>query len=306
MSSFPSQRSDALRPLRAFAQVARLGSVSRAAEALGISQPAVTLQLQALAREHGVALLQRSGRRLVPTEAGEALLALARPLVDGVDGLATALQARLQARSPDALAVAAGSVALRSFLPPVVQDWTGGALRIVHAGGAAALDQLREGTIAVAIGSWLDVPGDIEFVPLVHSPACLLVPAGHPLARLDRPGPSDLAGHGLVLPAARRTTRQLVDLAYGRAGLPLVIAREAGDWAAVVALVALGQGITISTLVAAPQGEDARITVRPLPEMFPARPYGFAMRRGRTPGAVARAFIEVLRAVAEAFPTPVP
>ena len=164
-------RSDPLRNLRAFAQVARLGSVSRAAEALGISQPAVTLQLQALAREHGVVLLERSGRRLVPTPAGEALLALARPLVDGIDGLGAALQARLEARSPDALSIAAGGVALRRLLPRVVDAWTGPPLRIGHAGGIAALDQLRDGSIALAVGSWLDVPGDIDFEPLLHSPA---------------------------------------------------------------------------------------------------------------------------------------
>ena len=66
-----------LKPLRAFCQVARLGSVSRAAEALYLSQPAVTLQLQALERELGVRLLERSGRRLTPTREGEA------PTTDG-------------------------------------------------------------------------------------------------------------------------------------------------------------------------------------------------------------------------------
>ena len=66
-----------LKPLRAFCQVARLGSVSRAAEALYLSQPAVTLQLQALERELGVRLLERSGRRLTPTREGELLYELA-------------------------------------------------------------------------------------------------------------------------------------------------------------------------------------------------------------------------------------
>ena len=60
-------KADRLKPLRAFCQTARLGSVSRAAEALYVSQPAITLQLQALERELGVKLLERSGRRLVPT-----------------------------------------------------------------------------------------------------------------------------------------------------------------------------------------------------------------------------------------------
>ena len=81
-------KGDRIKPLRAFCQVARLGSVSRAAEALFISQPAVTLQLQALAREMGVTLLERSGRRLGLTREGELLYELARPLVTGLDGLA--------------------------------------------------------------------------------------------------------------------------------------------------------------------------------------------------------------------------
>lgn len=291
-------RSDPLRNLRAFAQVARLGSVSRAAEALGISQPGVTLQLQALAREHGVALLERSGRRLVPTPAGEALLALARPLVDGIDGLAAALQSRLQAGSPDTLSIAAGSVALRRLLPDAVAAWTGTPLQLDHAGGTAALDLLRDGRISLAVGSWLDVPGDIDFVPLLHSPARLLVPAAHPLAAREQPSLDDLAGHGLVVPASRGTSRQLVDLAYGRARLPWVVAREAGDWNGVIALVALGQGIAVSTALATGEGagnEDPRIRVRPLPDVFPARPYGVAFRRGRTPGAAAQAFIDALR-----------
>jgi len=52
-------KGDRLKPLRAFCQAARLGSVSRAAEALFLSQPAVTLQLQALERDLGVALFER-------------------------------------------------------------------------------------------------------------------------------------------------------------------------------------------------------------------------------------------------------
>ena len=55
-----SYKSDKLKPLRAFCQTVRLGSVSRAAEALFVSQPAVSLQLQALERELGVVLFERS------------------------------------------------------------------------------------------------------------------------------------------------------------------------------------------------------------------------------------------------------
>ena len=55
-------KADRLKPLRAFCQTTRLGSVSRAAEALYVSQPAITLQLQALERELGQKLFERSDK----------------------------------------------------------------------------------------------------------------------------------------------------------------------------------------------------------------------------------------------------
>ena len=173
-------------------------------------------------------------------------------------------------------------------------------MRLEHAPGFHALDRLRAGDSEVAVGSWLDVPGDIEFQPLLSSPACLVVPAAHPLAAIESPTVAELAGHGLVLPAGRRTARQLVDLAYGRAGLALVVTREAADWPAVLQLVALGQGITLSTWLAAPTN-DPRLVTRALPAVFPPRPYGIALRRGRGPGPPAREFITALRRIAESI-----
>jgi len=292
-------RGDSLRALRALTQVARLGSVSRAAAALGISQPAVSLQLQALAREHGVALFERSGRRLVPTPAGEALLALARPLVDGYDGLGEALRARLAAAGDDALQIAAGRVALRRLVRPAAERWAdaspGVALQVRPAGGEAALALLRAGEVALAIGSWPAVPGDIEVQPLVSSPARLLVPAGHPLAAAECPGPADVARHVLVVPGDRQGTRQLVDLAFARAGVPMPPVLEAPDWAAVRDLVALGQGIAITNALAADGWARDGLRLLPLAGAFPPRPYGVAFRRGRPPAGLAARFAGLLR-----------
>lgn len=302
-----THRPDALRPLRAFAQVARLGSVSRAAEALGISQPAVTLQLQALAREHGVSLLERSGRRLVPTPAGEALLALARPLVDGVDGIGAALRDILRAHGAGGLDVCAGTVALKRLMEPAVRGRAGQAgrdLRLRHATGREAIDLLRDGSVALAVGSWIDLPGDVAFTPLLRSPACLVAPVAHPLAGLPRVTLDDLASAAILLPRRRDTTRHLVDLPFARAGIALHPAQETGTWEAAMALVALGQGVTISTRLAVGPRPDPRVAVLPLPEAFPPRCYGIAMRRGRTPGPAAQELIDALVAAASATTGP--
>jgi DNA-binding transcriptional LysR family regulator len=116
-----SYKGDRLKPLRAFCQTARLGSVSRAAEALFLSQPAVTQQLQALEREMGAKLFERSGRRLVPTREGEMLYELARPLVEGIDGLDAAFREQVRGLDAGELHVAAGSSTILYLLPRIVE-----------------------------------------------------------------------------------------------------------------------------------------------------------------------------------------
>ena len=114
-------KGDRLKPLRAFCQVARLGSVSRAAEALFLSQPAVTLQLQALERELGTALFERIGRRFSLTREGQVLYEIARPLVEGLDGLDGEFRSKIKGLQAGELHVAAGSSTILYLLPTLVQ-----------------------------------------------------------------------------------------------------------------------------------------------------------------------------------------
>ena len=114
-------KADRLKPLRAFCQTARLGSVSRAAEALYVSQPAITLQLQALERELGVKLFDRVGRRLTPSREGQVLYELAKPLVEGLDGLDAAFHDKVQGLDAGELNVAAGSSTILYLLPGIVE-----------------------------------------------------------------------------------------------------------------------------------------------------------------------------------------
>ena len=75
------------RQLRAFCSIVKLGTLSRAAEALFLSQPSVSLQLAALEKELGVSLIERNRRRAILTREGQVLYDLALPLVDGLDEL---------------------------------------------------------------------------------------------------------------------------------------------------------------------------------------------------------------------------
>src|SRR4249920_3382848 len=76
-----------LKQLRAFCYAVKFGSIARAAEALFLSPSSVSLQLSALEKELGAHLLERTRPRLALTSEGQMLYDLARPLVEGVEGL---------------------------------------------------------------------------------------------------------------------------------------------------------------------------------------------------------------------------
>ena len=88
------------RQLQIFEAVSRLGSFTRAAQALQLTQPAVSMQVRDLEKQAGLALLERTGREVKLTEAGEEVLRCAhatrRALQDAEDALARAARAALR------------------------------------------------------------------------------------------------------------------------------------------------------------------------------------------------------------------
>ena len=288
-----------LKPLRAFCQVARLGSVSRAAEALYLSQPAVTLQLQALERELGVRLLERSGKRLTPTREGELLYEMAKPLVEGLDGLAASFREQVRGLDAGELNVAAGSSTILYLLPGIVdafrQRHADVRLSLHNVTGASGLDLLRSDAVDLAVGSMLDVPADLSYAPVYRFEPMLIMPPEHPLA--DKPDLKleDLSPYGLILPPKRLTTYRLVDLVFQQNRVPYTVALEVGGWEVIKQYVAMGMGISIISAICLTESDRDRLAARSLSQWFPSRSYGVVVRKGKYLSAQARAFVELIK-----------
>ena len=297
-------KADRLKPLRAFCQTARLGSVSRAAEALYVSQPAITLQLQALEREMGIRLFERSGRRLVPTREGEALYELARPLVEGIDGLDAAFHEQLRGKDAGDLDVAAGSSTILYLLPGIVEAFRerqpGVRMRLHNVTGASGLDLLRSDAVDLAVGSMLDVPADLSYAPVYRFEPMLITPLDHPLAHKRELRLGDLSPYGLILPPQRLTTYRLVDLVFQRNRVPYTVALEVGGWEVIKQYVAMGLGISIVTAICLTELDRTRIAARSLAEYFPSRTYGVVTRKSRRLSPQARAFVDLIQPAQDA------
>lgn len=292
-------KGDRLKPLRAFCQTARLGSVSRAAEALYLSQPAVTLQLQALEREMGIRLFERSGRRLAPTREGQALYELARPLVEGLDALDSAFRERVRGLAAGELNVAAGSSTILYLLPKIVEAFRAAhpevRLTLHNVTGAGGLDLLRSDAVDLAVGSMLDVPGDLSYAPVYRFEPMLITPRDHPLARKPNLSLQDLSPYGLILPPQRLTTYRLVDLVFQQNRVPYTVALEVGGWEVIKQYVAMDMGISIVTAICLTDADRERLSARSLGQYFPSRSYGVVVRKGKYLSPQARAFTELIQ-----------
>ena len=287
-----------LKPLRAFCQTARLGSISRAAEALFLSQPAVSLQLQALERELGARLFERSGRRMTLSREGELLYDMARPLVEGLDNLAANFRERVRGLDAGELHVAAGSSTILYLLPQFVEAFRKAhpevRLTLHNVTGASGLDLLRSDAVDLAVGSMLDVPADLGYTQVYRFDPMLITPPDHPLARQRDLTLDDLSPYGLILPPKRLTTYRLVDLVFQQNRVPYTVALEVGGWEVIKQYVAMGLGISIVTAICLTDADRQRLAARSLANWFPARSYGIVMRKGKYLSKQARAFVELI------------
>lgn len=192
-----------------FREVARLGSFSRAAEALALSQPAVSQQVGALERELGASLLVRGRAGAVPTPAGELLLAHADSLAAGLELADSQMQA-LVAGERRTIRIGAFPSALATIVPDAVA-----ALRAeepeldaaIEEGTIADLvDRVRAGRLHAAV-CFQDAAlprrehDGLRRIDLLEEPMVALLPAAHPLATRDAVDLRDLAGDPWMVPS---------------------------------------------------------------------------------------------------------
>jgi len=289
-------KNNRLKQIRAFCQVVRSGSITVASQKLFLSQPSVTLQIQALERELKTVLFERRGPTMRLTPDGEALYALAEPLVQGVDGLHANFEAQHGRLESGELNIGAGESTILYILPEVVSRFTkaypGIHLRLHNETGRDGLKMLKSDEIDFAVGSMLDVPDDITYQPLVTFDPVLIVPIGHPLAKKKKPTLEDISHYGLILPPRHLSTWGVVKYVFQQHKLSFKVTLEAGGWEVIKKYVELGMGISIVTDICL-TGQEKLVSI-PLSDYFPQRGYGLVLRKGKFMSPQANRFVEML------------
>ncbi|NEC88286.1 LysR family transcriptional regulator [Streptomyces sp. SID12501] len=241
--------------LAALVAVAEAGSITRAAERLGYTPPALSQQLAKLERETGIALLVRHHRGARLTPAGELLVTRARRVLDELDRARHEL-ARLTGLSGGALRLGTFQTAGIQLLPPVLS-----AFRRAHPDVELSVADYEppDGVAAVAAGEVdlalthayepavrAPLPSSVTAEPVLVEELVLVTAPGHVLAGdASRLPLAELAGQPLISMAPNHPPRQGVEAALARAGAtPSVLVATPG-YALVCALVSAGLGVAV-------------------------------------------------------------
>lgn len=235
-----------LRHMRIFQKIYETQSVTRAAEALHMTQPAVTRALQELEKYYGLRLFERLNRRLTVTEAGRRMYDYALHLTETFDTMEKSLR---DWERQGVLRVGA-SVSLGCSLLPQLsrtfqEEHPGVEVRVRIANGELLRRDLLENRLDLALLEGEENGADLMLTPFAAGEMALIVPPGHPLARAGGATLAQAAAYPLLLRETGSATRRFLDQLLMSRGLAVQPVWESASTQALLSAVREGLGITL-------------------------------------------------------------
>jgi DNA-binding transcriptional LysR family regulator len=246
----PLTKHASFRQLATFHAVARLGSVSLAADEMHLTQPAVSIQIGTLEESAGTPLLQRTGRGIRLTEAGELLAAYAGRILD-LWREAGEEMATLQGVFSGTLRVGAITTA-EYLLPPMLVNFAKEHPKVkvkLQVGNRDEIVRMLAGQeIDVAIMGRPPAELKTDSSAFAKHPMAFLAAPGHPLMSAARPSLALLSETRMLVRERGSGTRTTVERFFKDNGLPLRIGSELSSNEAIKQMCAAGFGIAFLSM----------------------------------------------------------
>jgi LysR family cyn operon transcriptional activator len=285
-----------LRHLRYFLALAESLNFTRAAERVHVTQSTLSHQIRQLEEEVGQPLFDRSGRRVLMTEAGDAFLAYAQRALKEIDqGLGELKRGghdvtgvvRIGTTHTFNLGFIPACVALFLARHPTVR------LVVEELEADAIINRIESGALDLGVSYRPSAPGALRFEPLFNEELVLAVRAAHGLARRKRIRMIELHREPLVLLPATFATRLLLDECFAAAGAEPDIVAEMNSVASMIGVVARAN---VGAIVAPNAiARDSGLRMIPLENPTPVRTPGLLFKADHPLDRAAKAFAALVR-----------
>lgn len=264
-----------LNQLRGFVTVARMGSFTRAAEALFLTQPALSLQVKALERSLGELLFERRGRTLLLTSAGRVVLKRAEQILDLIEQTGDEVQA-LKGLTGGQLVIGTSDSNCLYVLPDVVQlfrtSFPNVELHLTNSQSTRVASLVAEGRVDFGLVTLPVVAPHIESTPLFRREDVLICAPTHPLCARSSITPQELGAYPLLLLDKSSNSRTLLDQALVEAGVVAESVMELGSIEVIKRYVEIELGVSVvprfTAAIEIREGRLHAVPVEWLPECF--------------------------------------
>ena len=260
-------------------------NVSDAAESLFTSQPGVSKQVRQLEDELGVRVFVRAGKRLASiTPAGEAVVSAARRALREIENLKR-VGAEYKSEDEGTLAIATTHTQARYVLPRVLRDFSTRYPKVkleLHQGNPMQVaEQTASGDADVGIATEaLASFADLVTLPCYQWNRCVLVPRGHPLAKVQPLTLAAIAKYPIVTYDFAFTGRSQINAAFDAQGLAPKVVLTALDSDVIKTYVELGMGVGIVAQMAYDPARDGAFEKLDAGHLFAPSTTRLALRRG--------------------------
>ncbi len=236
---------------KTYVRVVETQNLSRTAEEFGLSQPAVTKQIQALEDMYGILLLERSGRRLKTTEAGETLYYWARELIKVIDKTEQAME-EVSESHKGSLYLGASTIPGQYILPFVIKNFKDKYpsinIRMDIADTEKIFSRVAEREIDIGVvGAWIN-NRKVKGFQWLEDELVVVLPENHKLARLNEIDVKNLVNERWIFRERGSGTRKAIEEMLAVNGIKkdeLNVYIETGSTEAVLAAVESGMGLSI-------------------------------------------------------------
>ncbi|WP_171181470.1 LysR family transcriptional regulator [Ruegeria sp. HKCCD8929] len=288
---------DRVKQIEAFLAVAQTRNFTRAADKMGMSQPALSSLVSKFEQELGIRLFDRTTRTVELTQAADDFLPDAERILLDIESSIESLRDSA-ALLKGHLRIAALPSLFSSFLPALLQDFRGEfpglnvSLREAQAGELVEL--VAENKCDIGFGIAPDDVPNIRFRPLFEDHFVLVVGAGSPFAGRSTVPWAELADHSIIAMQLKTSVREAIERAAIANSLHLKIAFEVQYMASAVGLARAGHGATILPSTAIKDIGLEGISIAELTEPTLTRKIGFVQNAERLLAPAANRLVQYL------------
>jgi len=283
------------RQLRAFRVLARTGSFTQTARELHLTQSGISHSMKALETEIGCRLLDRLGKKVVLTQAGEQLLQHTEKILSEMDAARESLT-QLGKWGKGRLRLGASTTACQHLIPPVLREFKESfpdhAISLEPGDTPELVASLLRQRIDLALSLEVEREPQLEFHPLFTDELQFIVAAQHPWAQAKRVERSEIPRQNYILYSKRSVTFRLIESYFRREQMVLNAVIEVGSMEATKELVKLGLGVCIlAPWIARKEIEEGSLVALPLGRKKLSRRWGIIHWRGKRLSLAEETFI---------------